>query len=115
MAYLTKPKMSNGGICPCCGQNTQYLRFGVKIYPQTCRVLDLIVAAGPSGIDSHSILKNAYKGIRGSGIKLVQAHVRLARRSLHGTGVFIRVRRTKNGWFFYYISKEVRTVSLHAD
>lgn len=92
MAYITKVAKSNG-ICPCCGQPMPQVRLGVRMYPQTARIFDLIQRAGREGISSRAILERAYVGMKKPKITVVRSHVNQARDALAGTDYRIRCHR----------------------
>ena len=84
MSYPTKAALSNG-LCPHCGQPMPQIRCGVRMYPQTARVFDIIRRAGSAGIAGDALMERAYAGMKKPSYNSVKAHVNYARNALEDT------------------------------
>jgi hypothetical protein len=71
--------------CPHCGQRMPQLRCGVKMYPMTAAIFDLIKAAGREGIGGRALFTRAYAGIHKPSYRALKAHVCHAREALRET------------------------------
>ena len=107
MSYPTKAALSNG-CCPHCGQPMPQIRCGVRLYPQTARVFDIIKSAGPAGISGNAILLRAYAGMKKPSWTTLKAHIWQARIALRDTDYRIISEREGRGPGTYRLVKVVK-------
>ena len=107
MAYMTKAAVSNGR-CPHCGQVMPQMRMGVRMYPQTARVFDIIKAAGREGISGAALWERAYIGAKRPKYSCIKGHVDHARASLAETDYEIRCDRQGKHKGVYRLVKVVQ-------
>jgi hypothetical protein len=107
MSYMTKAAVSNGR-CPHCGQAMPQMRMGVRMFPQTARVFDIIKAAGREGISGEALFERAYAGVKKPSYSCIKGHVDHARASLAGTDYEIRCDRNGRHKGVYRLVKVVQ-------
>ena len=86
----TYEKNTRLSSCPHCGQRMPELRLGVRLFPMTARVFDVIRRAGADGISGREAFNVAYQGMRKPKYMTFKAHVGHIRDALAGTGYTIR-------------------------
>ena len=72
-------------LCPCCGQQLQEYRFGVRLTPGKARVFDLITRAGENGIATADLV-----AITGLSARCIKSHIWQINDVLADTGYRIR-------------------------
>lgn len=82
MTYEKNPRLSS---CPHCGQRMPLMRLGVRLYPMTCRIFDLIERSGRDGIAGRDLYRVAYAGIRKPTYNTVKGHIGHIREALLNT------------------------------
>ena len=87
MTYEKNTRLSS---CPHCGQRMPELRLGVRLFPMTARVFDVIRRAGADGISGREAFNVAYQGMRKPKYMTFKAHVAHIRDALAGTDYTIR-------------------------
>ena len=90
MRRSTYEKNTRLSSCPHCGQRMPELRLGVRLFPMTARVFDVIRRAGTDGISGREAFNIAYQGMRKPKYMTFKAHVAHIRDALAGTGYTIR-------------------------
>lgn len=108
MAYMTQAAKSN--TCPHCGQPMPQMRCGVRMFPQTAHIFDIIKRAGPQGISGEDLFEIAYAGARRKhpAYSTVKGHITHARSALEDTDYRIVCERAKHGPGTYRLVKVVR-------
>ena len=86
----TYEKNTRLSSCPQCGQRMPELRLGVRLFPMTARVFDVIRRAGADGISGREAFNIAYQGMRKPKYMTLKAHVAHIRDALAGTDYTIR-------------------------
>ena len=86
----TYEKNTRLSSCPHCGQRMPELRLGVRLFPMTARVFDVIRRAGADGISGREAFNIAYQGMRKPKYMTLKAHVAHIRDALAGTDYTIR-------------------------
>ena len=86
----TYEKNTRLSSCPHCGQRMPELRLGVRLFPMTARVFDVIRRAGADGISGREAFNIAYQGMRKPKYMTLKTHVAHIRDALAGTDYTIR-------------------------
>lgn len=114
MSYFTKAAKSNGA-CPHCGQPMPQIRCGVRMYPQTARIFDVIRSAGRAGIDGHALQERAYAGARKPKYNSLSTHIEMIRSFLADTDYTIECTRVgRNVPGVYRLVKVVQVKAFEA-
>ena len=106
--YATRAARASFARCPHCDQLMPPVRFGVKMWPQSARILDLIHAAGWRGIEARELFARAYKhkGRHKPSFKALGAQIREIRKLLVGTRFAIRCYHTERRlWIYTLVEK----------
>ncbi len=112
MAYMTQATKSN--TCPHCGQPMPQIRCGVRLYPMTARVFDIIKSAGTAGVGGSAILQRAYAGMKKPSWTTLKAHIWQARSALRDTDYRILSERNGPGPGTYRLVKVVKVMAFEA-
>jgi hypothetical protein len=108
--YATRAAKATQPRCPCCGQLTASVRLGVPLYPQTARILDLIVAAGPDGVEARALFSRAYshRGRHKPSFRSLNGQVRVLRIALQSTKYTITCRNEGlRLWIYRLVQRNV--------
>ena len=111
MSYPTKAALSNG-LCPHCGQPMPQIRCGVRLYPMTARVFDIIKSGGTVGVSGSAILQRAYAGMKKPSWTTLKAHIWQARVALQDTDYRIISERDGPGPGTYRLVKVVKVLAF---
>jgi hypothetical protein len=86
------------------------MRCGVRMFPQTAHIFDIIKRAGPQGISGEDLFEIAYAGARRKhpAYSTVKGHITHARSALEDTDYRIVCERAKHGPGTYRLVKVVR-------
>ena len=105
--YATAAAKATGDRCKCCGQLLPSVRLGVRMYPQTARILDFIAAAGPDGIEARALFARAYshRGRHKPSFRSLNAQIRQLRVHLAETGHTITSEHAEKRLWVYKLTK----------
>jgi hypothetical protein len=90
--------------------------LGVRLYPQTARIFNIIRQAGAAGISGHSLFERAYQGRRkpAPGYGALKAHIRIIRDAFEDSEYRIRCENHGAGGATYRLVKVVNVQAFAA-